>query len=484
MTLKKLNYRQLILILKLIVTGDLNQKLHSEMNFIVNKHFKKDTEEYRKAQLYVWNAFAGFSMTLIMTIVTLYNPVYGKVSYLPISITALSSLIIFYYTGNLKLCVDITCASLLAAFLKPILLTGGVHSQIFIWLILPPIFALTLGDIKRGVFWTVISIVLRIIIYHLDDNLTSEKIVVANKFACLINNIFFALTILGMMFAYEFIKNKQQNTIQNQLKILLAQREENISMIQKLQKIEQALTLTNKELKSFAFAAAHDLKEHTRLIGMHMQVIQKKLSNEIDKQINEHMTFVLSGVKRMERVLVNLVEHEQVGNEMEEKVKLNLQEMCGFLMKKIKMNFPDIEVNFQMGNLPNIFYIEKDVTLLFLHLFNNSVKFRKNDEPLDIIIDCTENENQYLFKIADNGIGIEKDFQDKVFDLFSRFHNRKDYEGSGIGLATCKKIVTNMGGDIWLQNTEGKGTTVCFSVSKPNVSTLPAISNDLQRLAA
>jgi light-regulated signal transduction histidine kinase (bacteriophytochrome) len=217
---------------------------------------------------------------------------------------------------------------------------------------------------------------------------------------------------------------------------------------------------------------------------MHVQVIQKKLSNEIDKQINEHMTFVLSGVKRMERVLVNLVEHEQVGNEMEEKVKLNLQEMCGFLMKKIKMNFPDIEVNFQMGNLPNIFYIEKDVTLLFLHLFNNSVKFRKNDEPLDIIIDCTENENQYLFKIADNGIGIEKDFQDKVFDLFSRFHNRKDYEGSGIGLATCKKIVTNMGGDIWLQNTEGKGTTVCFSVSKPNVSTLPAISNDLQRLAA
>jgi signal transduction histidine kinase len=484
LTLNKLNYRQLIRILKLIVTGDLNQKLLSEMNFIVNKHFKKDTEEYRKALLSVWNATAGFTMAFVMTILTAYDPVYGKVSYLPICITALASLIIIYKSGNLKLALDITCLSLLVAFIKPIMATGGVHSQVFIWLILSPIYALTLGDYKRGIFWTIITILVQISIYlfdnaHIDFNLAAE-----DKLSGLVNHIFFITTILSMMFAYEFIKNKQQNTIQNQLQILLEQREENLSMIQKLQKIEQALTLTNKELKSFAFAAAHDLKEHTRLIGMHVQVIQKKLSNEIDKQINEHMTFVLSGVKRMERVLVNLVEHEQVGNEMEEKVKLNLQEMCGFLMKKIKMNFPDIEVNFQMGNLPNIFYIEKDVTLLFLHLFNNSVKFRKNDEPLDIIIDCTENENQYLFKIADNGIGIEKDFQDKVFDLFSRFHNRKDYEGSGIGLATCKKIVTNMGGDIWLQNTEGKGTTVCFSVSKPNVSTLPAISNDLQRLAA
>ena len=454
------------------------------MNFIVNKHFTKDTEEYRKAQLYVWNAFAGFSITFVMIILTFYNPVYGKVSYLPISVTALASLVIMYYTGNLKLCVDITCASLSLAFIKPILMTGGVHSQIFIWLILPSIFALTLGDMKRGVFWTVVAILVRVVIYKMDNDILAAKIVTANKLACLINSIFFACTILAMMFAYEYIKTKQQKTIQKQLKILLEQQDDNLSMIQQLQKIEQALTLSNNELKSFAFAAAHDLKEHIRLIGMHVQVIRKKLSSQIDIQTQEHMTFVMSGVKRMEKLLVNLVEHEQVGNKLEEKKKLNLEEICEFLFKKIKNKLPEVVINFKVNNLPKIVYYQKEVALLFEHLLDNAVKFRRNDVPLDISIDCLESNHNYVFKVADNGIGIEKDYHERVFDLFSRIHNRRDYEGSGIGLATCKKIVTNLNGRIWLENTEGGGTTVYFSIPQSNLAEIPTIGLEITNKAA
>ena len=242
------------------------------MNFIVKKHFEAKSENYRKAFIFTWNAFALFIICIFFSYINQNSNVYAQVSFAPAALLCLSLLVILYFTGNLGLCVNIACLGILGVLIKPILITGGVSSHIFMWLILSPLCALTIGNPRKGMVFSIITVLIQIGIYLAVHQKFAPSIGDVDEFSILLNHICFLSIVLVLMLTYELMRIKQQKMINDHLEKLIEQRNHNLQMIQQLQTTEKALNLSNKELKLYAFAAAHDLKELTRMIGINIQL--------------------------------------------------------------------------------------------------------------------------------------------------------------------------------------------------------------------
>lgn len=225
------------------------------------------------------------------------------------------------------------------------------------------------------------------------------------------------------------------------------------------------LELSNRELEQFAYVASHDLQEPLRNITNYTAILEETAKDSLSPQSLSFLNVITSSTERMKVLISELLRFSRIGrNTVIEDVDCNivLNEVLTDLANAIKENNAVITSD----QLPLITASGIEIKQLFQNLISNAIKFRKNDVNPVINISCKELENHWEFAFADNGIGIKEEYLDKIFLIFQRLHTDKEYPGTGIGLATCKKIVESNEGKFRVSSELGRGSTFYFTLPK------------------
>lgn len=234
--------------------------------------------------------------------------------------------------------------------------------------------------------------------------------------------------------------------------------------ISEKESVRKQLLNSNEELERFAYVASHDLKEPLRTIGSFTQILQRQLEPQAPPETKEYFHFVIDGVKRMSYLLEDLLALSRLNREF--KVgPINLNNIIEVVNLNLRNLIIQQDGKLVVGDLPTITGNKTQISQLFQNLISNGFKF-KGSAPSIVEVNCIEEEQFFRFEIKDNGIGISKKYQEQIFIIFKRLHTRDKYEGTGIGLAICKKVIKNHGGQIWVESEEGKGTTMYFTIAK------------------
>ena len=224
------------------------------------------------------------------------------------------------------------------------------------------------------------------------------------------------------------------------------------------------LTRSNQELEQFAYVASHDLQEPLRMVSSYLQLLEKRYKDKLDADANDFIQFAVDGSNRMRNLINSLLQYSRV-NRIKPFEKINtkglLQEVLQDLKDVIKVNAANVKVE----ELPDVFGDTVLIGQLFQNLISNAIKFKGEKNP-EVIISGREQNGELLFSVKDNGIGIQKEYSDKIFVIFQRLHSKEKYPGTGIGLAICKKIAERHGGKIWVESEVGKGSTFYFTLIK------------------
>lgn len=227
----------------------------------------------------------------------------------------------------------------------------------------------------------------------------------------------------------------------------------------------EELERSNKELEQFAYVASHDLQEPLRNITNYVGLLNSELGETAGEKSTYYLEVLMRSAERMKVLIRDLLEFSRIGrNRVIEQIDCNsiLEEVMADLDSSIK----EASAKIQSVKLPVIESNRSEMKQLFQNLLSNAIKFHRPDVPPEIKINCTEGIQEWTFSITDNGIGIKSEYIDKIFMLFQRLHVASEYPGTGIGLATCKKIVELHDGKIWVKSTPGKSTTFYFTIAK------------------
>ncbi len=224
------------------------------------------------------------------------------------------------------------------------------------------------------------------------------------------------------------------------------------------------LITANKELEQYTYLTSHDLREPLLTIHSFINLIQNEHSQGLDDDAKRYLKLVSQASVRMDSLIKGLLDYSRLSNakHLNDGVDCNeiLKEVHADLLSLITKNNALISVD----KLPIIKAFPLEIKLLFLNLITNAIKFRKKEIDPEIHISFTKISNGWQFSIKDNGIGIEEKGKEKIFLIFQRLHKRKDYEGTGIGLAFCKKIAELHGGRIWVESIPGESSTFYFTI--------------------
>ncbi|MBX2873167.1 MAG: hypothetical protein KTR30_13735 [Saprospiraceae bacterium] len=233
-----------------------------------------------------------------------------------------------------------------------------------------------------------------------------------------------------------------------------------------LQENLNKLELSYKELEQFSYIASHDLKSPLRTIASFAQLLERRYRDELDDQAREFIDFIVSGVNQMSEVIQGLLQYSHIGQSHESLEEIDLNEVIDLVKSTLKVELEENAASIQFQDLPTIRGNKVGIIQLFQNLIHNAIKFRRANSPIVAISSRYLPEpRQWEFRVADNGMGMSEEFQNKVFLPFQRL-NTKKIAGLGIGLAICHKVVKLHGGQIRYESQLGMGTTFVFTVSE------------------
>lgn len=231
-----------------------------------------------------------------------------------------------------------------------------------------------------------------------------------------------------------------------------------------LHKTEE-LTKLNSELERFAFVASHDLQEPLRTITSFLQLFERKFTNLVDPTAKKYIDFAVNAAERMKYLIRDLLEYSSSGKGIEEYTQVDLNLVVSDITQLFEISHAEADVEYKIGKLPVVNAMYFKMLQVFQNLIGNAIKY-KGEEKLVIEINSKELDQDWQISIKDNGIGIEPQYHETVFELFNRLHSATDYTGTGIGLAVCKKIIEIHGGKIWVQSDLYKGAEFIFTLPK------------------
>ena len=241
--------------------------------------------------------------------------------------------------------------------------------------------------------------------------------------------------------------------------------EANSSLEKKVRQRTSEIESKNKELEQFAYVASHDLQEPLRTISGFAELLQQQYRGRLDENADKYLDYLSQSADRMKILIKDLLDYSRIGREKESR-EVDVNRLMEEVMADLDKIVRDSNAAIQIDALPVIHAYPTELKLLFQNLVANSLKFRHPGHPPRVEIGAQPEDGHWTFYVRDNGIGIEPQFQERIFIIFQRLHSRSQYEGSGIGLAHCKKIVELHGGKIWVESTTGEGSTFYFSLSK------------------
>ena len=266
---------------------------------------------------------------------------------------------------------------------------------------------------------------------------------------------------LEIRFSLREKERKIENLLkENHLQALLLEKSSQIEVQ------NQQLRQANEELQQFAYITSHDLKEPLRMIGSFTQIVQQQFEEKVGTKNTHYFKFISEGVTRMHDLLDALLQYAIVGRTDLEKEPIEIREVVNIARTNLKMKIDESDTRILCGELPKINAVKTLLSQLFQNLIGNAIKFKRPDAYPIILINAEERPTEWLFTVEDNGIGIAQEHLERVFVIFQRLHARNKYEGTGIGLAICHKIITRHGGRIWVESSPEKGSTFYFTLPK------------------
>ncbi len=230
-----------------------------------------------------------------------------------------------------------------------------------------------------------------------------------------------------------------------------------------LEIFNEALTKSNEELQQFAYVASHDLQEPLRMISSYLGLIDRKYTDKLDKDGKEFIEYAVGGAKRMQAMINDLLQYSRVTTQGKPFEKTNMEEVLEKVLMNLKIAIEESGGEVTHDKLPEIMADRVQMERLLQNLLGNAIKYRGERKP-KVHVSVKKKKGEYEFSVQDNGIGIEKEYQEKIFGIFQRLHTREEYAGTGIGLAVCKKIVERHGGKIWVDGKLNEGSTFWFAI--------------------
>ncbi|WP_103070733.1 PAS domain-containing sensor histidine kinase [Aquimarina sediminis] len=220
----------------------------------------------------------------------------------------------------------------------------------------------------------------------------------------------------------------------------------------------------NKELEQFTFIASHDLQEPLKSIAGLIEILIEDYGNELDENGHDSLAFLQESTERMKELITALLEYSRLGQKSKLE-QIDCNELVKTVLKDLDLSIKEATAQFKIAELPTLSGYKTELRLLFQNLINNAIKFRRKDKTPIIKISAQKKSRAWLFKIEDNGIGIDMKFASKIFTIFQQLHSNEEYPGTGIGLSHCKKIIELHDGDIWVESTQKKGSIFYFTIN-------------------
>ena len=246
---------------------------------------------------------------------------------------------------------------------------------------------------------------------------------------------------------------------------------------EKLQLLNQELQRSNQELEQFAYVASHDLQEPLRAVMGYTQLLMSEYGDRFNDEAKSYADYVIDGAKRMQQLIQDLLIYSRVGTRGNQFSPIDCNQVIKEAMRNLQIAIAEKNANITIEPLPMVNGDQGQLVQLFQNLIGNALKFCRDEQPLIHISTIPEDklkklnqaeDQQYLrkicFQVSDNGIGIKSQYLERIFEVFKRLHTRREYAGTGIGLAICKKIVLRHGGKIWAESTPDVGTTFYFTI--------------------
>jgi PAS domain S-box-containing protein len=230
-----------------------------------------------------------------------------------------------------------------------------------------------------------------------------------------------------------------------------------------LQETADELKRSNRDLEQFAYIASHDLQEPLRAVGGFVKLLQRRFPETVDAKALEYITGAADGAVRMERLITDLLTFSRVGTKSGSFVPTDLNAVLQNALRNLHTAIRASEARITADSLPTVPVDATQMLQLFQNLLANAIKFR-GERPPEVHVAARSREGGWLISVRDNGIGIEAQYFDRIFQIFQRLHTRRHYPGTGIGLAICKKIVERHGGAIWVESEPGRGSTFNFTL--------------------
>ncbi len=271
-------------------------------------------------------------------------------------------------------------------------------------------------------------------------------------------------------FNRQFLDMEIRNAIKEKQKAIEALTRENDYQALLLQKSDQLasqnkeLMQVNEDLKQFAYVASHDLKEPIRMIGSFTQIIHKKTKLLLEAEDHQYFEYIIEGVNRMNELLDGLLKYTTIGKHQLNMEEVDMIYVINVCLANLHVRIEETTADISFGQLPTVVSNKSLLIQLFQNLISNALKFSKKDQSPEIKIGHYTGENEQVFFVKDNGIGISPKNKKEIFDMFYRLHARNEYEGTGIGLAICQRIAKRLNGKLWVDSIPGEGSTFYFSM--------------------
>jgi len=228
-----------------------------------------------------------------------------------------------------------------------------------------------------------------------------------------------------------------------------------------IQKYAKELERKNTEMEQFAYVASHDLQEPLNTIQGFINLL--RLKNSPDAEVTQYLGYISQGASRMSSLIKGLLEYSRIGKETL-MTKVNCKAILDEVKADLNLSIKECNAKIEVGDLPSVMGYEIELRILFQNLLSNALKFRGTEPPV-ISISCVNEGEHWTFLVGDNGIGIDPAFNEKIFKLYQRLHTRGEYQGYGLGLAQCHKIVTELhNGRIWVEQNKPKGSVFCLTI--------------------
>ncbi|TNE48411.1 MAG: hybrid sensor histidine kinase/response regulator [Deltaproteobacteria bacterium] len=237
---------------------------------------------------------------------------------------------------------------------------------------------------------------------------------------------------------------------------------------ERVQERTAELARSNEALKQFAYVVSHDLREPLRKITSYIGLFQQRYEDDLDEKADKYIHYIVDGAERMQQLIVALLTYSRIGRQELSYQLTDLNQIVQQVLHDLDLCIQENQAVVTCDPLPQLQVDPQQISQLFQNLINNALKFHGTQAP-EIHITATQEDSEWKISVQDNGIGIKKEYTERIFKVFQRLHTQKEYKGTGIGLSICQQVVERHNGRMWVESTPGAGSTFYFTLPDKQV---------------